>query len=119
MARGSCPAQIALALSNQLATEQKCSTRDKPSASLDTPPDAAKPTVFERKKAVLPNLEKPLRLPPFVLHRPEDLVTDPHMDFDWTLHVGDKDVEMQRREHRNRMIRDELQNGRTVVYRSS
>eukprot|EP00973_Karenia_brevis_P004111 564221-Karenia_brevis.AAC.1 len=75
MARGACPAHTALAVNNQFATEQKapCSTRNKRSESLDTLPDAANATVFERKKPLLPALAEPLRAPPFVFNNPEDL----------------------------------------------
>jgi hypothetical protein len=69
----------------------------------------------------LPNPEFPMpnRVPPFV-----GLVLDgafdvgPQIDFDWTLHE-DWTIELHRREERSRLVKDALQAGHTVVFRSS
>ena len=57
----------------------------------------------------------PKRLPPFVLEPHE---VRPELDVDWTL-SEDIAVELRSREIRNDMIKEKLQAGRSIVYRSS
>ena len=63
--------------------------------------------------------EMPNRVPPFV-----DVVLDgkhsvgPELDIDWTLH-SDWNIQLKRREERNKLVKAELQNGNTVAFRSS
>eukprot|EP00973_Karenia_brevis_P072438 10061581-Karenia_brevis.AAC.1 len=72
MMRASYTDPLALAVSNELGAKQRV-PRMMRSASLETLPDVLNP-VFEKKKALLPDMPKPDRYPPFVLNNPEDLV---------------------------------------------
>ena len=62
--------------------------------------------------------EMPNRVPPFV-----DVVLDgkhsvgPELDFDWNGHSWS--IQLKRREERNKLVKAELQNGKTVAFRSS
>ena len=53
---------------------------------------------------------------PFLYNSPHEV--RPEHDVDWTLHA-DRNIELKRREERNRLIMDELLAGKDVVYRSS
>ena len=60
---------------------------------------------------------KPNRLPPFVLNWSHEIT--PELDVDWTLCPGDSAKELRLREVRNEMIKEQLQLGKPVIYRSS
>jgi hypothetical protein len=66
-----------------------------------------------------PTFPNPNRVPPFVA-----VVLDgehsvpPLLDFDWTLHA-EKTIELRRREERNVVVKEALQAGNTVAFRSS
>ena len=55
---------------------------------------------------------------PVVLEGKHQL-TRPELDVDWTLAPGNWDLELQRREKRSQMIKDQLVAGKNVMYRSS
>ena len=61
-------------------------------------------------------LAKPARLPPFVLE-PHEVRTE--LDVDWAICPEDWHMELNLRQVRNKMIKEKLQQGRSVVYRSS
>jgi hypothetical protein len=63
-----------------------------------------------------PRFPMPDRLPPFVLEGPHEV--RPDLDVDWTL-SDNWDLELQRREERNQLIKDKLLAGRAACYRSS
>ena len=58
----------------------------------------------------------PTRPPPFVVFERHQVPNE--LDYDWTLNA-DKKEEKKQRQERNLMIKEKLQNGRTVQYRSS
>ena len=59
----------------------------------------------------------PNRLPPFVLNWPHEIT--PELDVDWTLCPDDYEKELRLREVRNQMLKEQLQKGKPVIYRSS
>ena len=59
----------------------------------------------------------PLRIVPFVYNEPHEV--HPDHDIDWTLCPENRQIELERRWTRNEMLREELQAGNRVVYRSS
>ena len=65
-----------------------------------------------------PEFPMPSRPVPVVLEGKHEL-TRPELDVDWTLAEGNWDLELQRREQRNKMIKDQLRAGKNVMYRSS
>ena len=60
---------------------------------------------------------KPDRLPPFVLNWSYEIT--PELDVDWTLCPEDWAKELRLRAVRNGMIKEQLQLGKPVIYRSS
>jgi hypothetical protein len=64
-----------------------------------------------------PAFPKPNRLPPFVMESRRE--TRPEYDVDRTLCPEVWEQELTRRKMRNEMIKDQLQAGRSVCYRSS
>ena len=63
-----------------------------------------------------PHVPPPTRAVPFLLNEPHEVC--PENDYDWTLNPN-WDEELQNRRERNRMIKEDLQRGREVLYRSS
>ena len=59
----------------------------------------------------------PTRKPPYVLECRHKVSVE--FDVDWTLCPENWPLEMERRELRNNMIKEQLQKGRNVAYRSS
>ena len=65
-----------------------------------------------------PPVPRPTRLPPFIYNHPHQVAQD--HDVDWTIPDDrDRGTELSRRHARNEMIREQLQAGKPVVYRSS
>ena len=69
-----------------------------------------------RSKVSPPEFPMPTRLPPFVMEGRHEVT--PELDVDWTL-CHDWDTELVRRNERNRLIKAQLQERRSVCYRSS
>ena len=67
--------------------------------------------------AALPHVPPPTRVVPFLHNELHEV--RPEYDYDWTLCPHDREEELKNRTIRNRMIKEELQKGRTVIYRSS
>ena len=67
--------------------------------------------------AALPHVPPPTRVVPFLHNELHEV--RPEYDYDWTLCPHDRAEEYNNRTIRNRMIKEELQKGRPVVYRSS
>ena len=59
----------------------------------------------------------PDRLPPLVLNCSHEIT--PELDVDWTLCPEDWARELRLRAMRNEMIKEQLQLGKPVIYRSS
>ena len=57
-------------------------------------------------------------MPPFVVVVGDGNSVPPEVDFDWTLDK-DKTTELRKRGHRNRLVKEALQSGKTVAFRSS
>ena len=76
-----------------------------------------------RKRVASPGLHQPeippmpTRLPPYVLESRHEVSGE--FDVDWTLCPENWPLEMERRELRNNMIKEQLQKGRNVAYISS
>ena len=60
---------------------------------------------------------KPDRPPPIILNYPHEI--RPELDVDWTLCSEDSAKELRFRAQRNEMIKEQLQLGKPVIYRSS
>ena len=60
---------------------------------------------------------KPSRVPPLVFNWTHEIT--PEFDVDWTLCPEDWGMELRLREVRNEMLKEQLQLGRPVIYRSS
>jgi len=56
-------------------------------------------------------------MPPFVLNDAHEAVGD--LDVDWTVCKGDWGLERRLREERNKLLKEQLQAGHNVCYRSS